>query len=77
MSIYLVRQAKEHGQAVDPESEEHKNVVQTIFDHEVRTHTSEFIVHTQYRALSVKHCSVVVHILVLTFTYLNVNGHRL
>jgi len=43
VSIYLVRQAKEHGQAVDPESEEHKNVVQTIFAHEVRLHNAAFI----------------------------------
>lgn len=34
MSAYLVAQAKEHGQNADPDSEDHKNIVQTIFDHE-------------------------------------------
>ncbi|KAH3748007.1 uncharacterized protein LOC127848597 [Dreissena polymorpha] len=36
VSNYLVSQAKQHGQTVDKDSEDHKNVVQTIFDHEDR-----------------------------------------
>lgn len=34
VSAYLISQAKEHGQPADPDSEDHKNIVQTIFDHE-------------------------------------------
>lgn len=34
ISAYLIEQAKLHGQNPDPDSEEHKNIVQTIFDHE-------------------------------------------
>lgn len=30
----MVAQAKEHGQPADENSEEHKNIMQTIFDHE-------------------------------------------
>lgn len=36
VSAYLIEQAKQHGQTQDPDSEEHKNIVQTIFDHEDR-----------------------------------------
>lgn len=34
VSAYLIDQAKLHGQEVDKDSEDHKNIVQTIFDHE-------------------------------------------
>ncbi|WAR09922.1 FKB14-like protein [Mya arenaria] len=34
VSDYLLSQAVQHGQNIDKDSEDHKNVVQTIFDHE-------------------------------------------
>lgn len=34
VSDYLIEQAGQHGQKVDKDSADHKNIVQTIFDHE-------------------------------------------